>query len=1405
MTNDGWEDAPSATKDGWEDAPTGFSFKDSLKAVANKIEPIGHALGDIGMGFGKIPLATLGAVGAKIARPSENLEDLWKASNEYVDSTNIFPQFGKENKTSETPEYKAMMYPFQKFGEGIDWTAEKAKEIAQMGGPSMALSDNAAKDIKGAIQIAGNFLPIPGAKILGKFIDAKEAAAKNRGDRVDALPPLEEPPPAAPRVPEQMELPLQNNSQQIAEMQNRGSGQKDLFASETENNGQPTNIAGPSIQSQVFIRRLFDEQAARLKEQEAAAQRAGDAQAVIDARQKQMELDVQRQTSLDQGAAERARQENAPVAGLAEARARETDASTARTQDLNTRGQQMAITEDYGNNNPMSRMPEMRVDENGIPIRADLSMEVANLENPLQRNLWGDELPAKHEQEGVPLTQAIDNMAPAERSAAIRNELAGGDIHAPPDLIKAIEAAAAETGGGARTGRFGGGQRGSAGFINDIAKLVEKGLDKFNETGERLGSIGLHHLTTKDDYLSKNIPGMRESLAKKITPAPKAEEIISSGLDPKIKDIDALGNFTNTQSGPMILAAKFRDHPVILGMGRVLHEAVNKTEYQIDKIVKPIQETYSRLGYQSHKDLAKLFLKEMFAEKRYTPEQLAAGKFSKKEIDAYHMQRAAFDALLDAQNKSRADLGRPPITAKDAYLSSIRKGSWQFAVLDKEGNPAWFVRENTRGAAKAALEHLKKNFPELAVDKATVEYRKEGQYNPNVPQDVMGAYSDMLKHFADRPELADHIRESIDSFLKEKGYDSFGHKSHFLEKSNIRGFEGDKPWRSDSQNAHDLLNGQVQYMKSAIQWGNLQEAMATTKKVLANPELASKMPNAHDYLTQLTSNHFGLTSNVIRTVEGTVAKFLGQSPSALYKTVGGVKSALYLQLLGANPSHFAATLFNAIITGPAEHRLLSVHGMTHSAVSTILHTMADATAGLARHSLHDMSGKDVSIPMSEIGERALKFGEDNGVFAKNVFNESGALGGNAAGAIAKSTLGKDIALSEKIARLSTFMSFVHHLDQAKFGTEMEMFRRAQELTDSALTGFKSPDRPMIVDKLGAAGELGYTFKSYLFNFFNNISKYAREAKAGNPTPLMSYLGMLAVVGGTLSMPLLNEADGMWNLTKSLVANFSPEHYNKIKGNGLKAAIMEQSNKLGSYVASADIFGAKPIGDFLKDSPQGLASHLTGAALQTRFGTDVIDPEKPFKNIFPVGQDIKELATAIPEMLHPTGRGALGAIYQQMPAVVKGQMETRLDAFKGPKQGGGQIALNPNHLTEPRAMDHLRTEKDETYRQIGMTSIGEAKDRQTGYINQQESKRIKEATDKLGEHLFNALLDKKQNAIQESGQAYLQLNPNSQALLQDINKRIEAYGFTPSQRAVMKANSYQEIANVIRLMKTRGQK
>ena len=60
---------------------------------------------------------------------------------------------------------------------------------------------------------------------------------------------------------------------------------------------------------------------------------------------------------------------------------------------------------------------DWRIDENGMPVKADLSMDVANAENPLQRNLFGDELPPKSPQEDIGIMHAMDDTRNAAMTA----------------------------------------------------------------------------------------------------------------------------------------------------------------------------------------------------------------------------------------------------------------------------------------------------------------------------------------------------------------------------------------------------------------------------------------------------------------------------------------------------------------------------------------------------------------------------------------------------------------------------------------------------------------------------------------------------------------------------------------------------------------------------------------------------------------------------------------------------------------------------------------------------------------------------------------------------------------------------------------------------------------------------
>lgn len=100
---------------------------------------------------------------------------------------------------------------------------------------------------------------------------------------------------------------------------------------------------------------------------------------------------------------------------------------------------------------------DWKIDENGMPYKDDLSTDVQNASQPLQRNLFGDELPQRMnpvgqgadlhnvngQQAGIPLPEAIDSMPWAQRRGAIKSELTG-DVSAS-DALEGAKAEANST------------------------------------------------------------------------------------------------------------------------------------------------------------------------------------------------------------------------------------------------------------------------------------------------------------------------------------------------------------------------------------------------------------------------------------------------------------------------------------------------------------------------------------------------------------------------------------------------------------------------------------------------------------------------------------------------------------------------------------------------------------------------------------------------------------------------------------------------------------------------------------------------------------------------------------------------------------------------------------------------
>lgn len=122
---------------------------------------------------------------------------------------------------------------------------------------------------------------------------------------------------------------------------------------------------------------------------------------------------------------------------------------TVRQNELFDQPEQGLVSNPYAAN-----MGDWRIDENGMPIRADLSMELQNLQNPLQRNLFGDELQPRVDpigqsadlfdsqrqfneqgvQGGIPLTQAMDSMEPNAMRSAVEQTQMGRELPQSPEL-----------------------------------------------------------------------------------------------------------------------------------------------------------------------------------------------------------------------------------------------------------------------------------------------------------------------------------------------------------------------------------------------------------------------------------------------------------------------------------------------------------------------------------------------------------------------------------------------------------------------------------------------------------------------------------------------------------------------------------------------------------------------------------------------------------------------------------------------------------------------------------------------------------------------------------------------------------------------------------------------------------
>ncbi len=1265
------------------------------------------------------------------------------------------------------------------------------------------------------------------------------------------------------------------------------------------------------------------------------------AQEVLDARQKQMEFEVKKQTQLDMNAAARARQEAAPT-GAAEAAQRSADAEMqARLGQIDEQNRffeqakQDSIVEDYGNNDPMSRMPEMRIDEgvpgmgrdatgqmrvvqgSGIPIRADLSMEAQNLQNPLQRNLWGDELGPAQDQVRS-LTEALDSMpAGAARDAAV-GQLSGqglgfkgqrgainprvfedvfgwvkSKVRAPDGTLmpvyhgttkeingefripKGTKGFYDSTGGIDSSGWVSSPDRAYPGDLGTWFSSTGKGTDTFAgaRTGVPGGNVHQAYLnlenprvfethgdfinwfkdTTKDgqsaSYARRKLikegfdgvqikdsmtdgGGARQDfvafkptqIESAISPKAKTPGLGFRGqrggvLLPKVledfgeKLRNSISPYNPNEKPPMRLAgdsyipkglppaeiiakalAEGKDGPSLVqsmqsGLGLAGEKAGSslmtnvarhiawgeKTGIKAEReMVQPLERLMGKLSASELKDLLDV---NVVAQKNKTPvteAQLRQAGASEKVIQAHNALKKVQGDLLETLNLSREKLGLKPIKGEKAYFASMWQGDYHVPVKSwvtkKDGSKglelSGYIKTTTRKEALKAIAWVKANQPDAIVPNVP-EFKSTGNTRA-MPRDVGEVYTLMQEMFQDTP-FAQHITDMAEAFKQEQAFNKGAFPNHFKRKSGVDFFLGDRPWLDAKENAVQGINAQMQYLKEGYRWAPMQEAMASLKEVLSNPELTNAQPNNMALTKVYVGQSYGLTNNIFKAAESAVAQAIGVSGGSLATTVAGLKTLTYLQQLGVSGGYAIATPLQAFVIGPAEHIRLSGQGYKYNTLKAMAHSMMDTAKILGEHAMQEGFGKPSPWKLTKTGEMALRYLEDNGIINANLWDEYATIGENKAVAGLKNTVGLTISVPEKIARVSTFMSFVHHLVDSGEAPSLAMFQKAEELTNNTLTNFHRTARPLLVDKLGLPGELLYTYKSPMFNYYNNLGKYAMDAQKGNAKPLLALLGMTALTGGALNMPGASEINQGMEWFREQVTKHKPEWYKYVKDLSLKEFMLKNAPDVATY---------------------GVLSTALGTQLHSRFSTEMVD----FGDLAPPAlSTIESLGAAAEFPLNPSATQATQATYDLMPSAVKGTMETEMDAFRAGKQGDRSLFYTPGKLGEAQ-VSISRDADEELLRKLGLYSLTEAKTKDTRFQATKGDRLASEARKKSMSKLWNAVA-RGTDDVETYARAYLEANGDQASFERDFTSAMLGGTMTPEQRQIIRAKSFAAIMSL----------
>lgn len=1091
----------------------------------------------------------------------------------------------------------------------------------------------------------------------------------------------------------------------------------------------------------------------------------------------------------------------------------------------------------------------MRVDENGIPVREDLTQEIATSQRMMDETQ-------------PDLFDTPKSMGEVDRAAEVQKAM---DIEraymenpqTPEQVIKARQAVEEQqttqqhlqeleqslipervSKGQQRKMNRGMARRQGGAIDPDLlsgglTKLFHGGRE-FSKWNLKLGGSGddmaaqgpeLYAVNAPVEKLNKGMArgqrgaflfGESDKVAKvhdilQDTKSYISEDIsVDKAIAASKGEADGGGTFGRYFGSGGVSEAMKRNSTMVLAGVRYVQNATKRADLFNRTMVKPFEDAVRKLDDSTITSFAELLKDEAIGKFTYDLADLQK-VFTPEQLTAYQNFRKADKAAYEMQNAERTRMGKKPIPYNEWHVASRWEGDHRQPIKDADGKTVGFLAADTKWGLDAQIRTIKKNHPEYTINpQERILIKGSRRFAEGV--DVDKAYSLALDLLGRDDPAVQKFAELYEQTLQETTRMTAGQEKHFKRKAGVGGFVGDRPdltfdvpllgektlKRNKATEARAYMQQQVNYLKNAAKWTEMQKAGESIKQLTSDAELAKEQPNNSAYLMDYWKTNLGFNESAGAKLVDDMFRSTGISPAAVNSAVGSTKTFFILQKLALSPGYIASNLLQttAVLPYLMDLRAKGYKGNPLSAIASAL----PLGIMMAHGHWGRVLGKEMDLPLSrmlgslsaEEGKfysQALRFAEDNGTVSRSSYDESPIDSGRNAVTQAVDVAGKlTMAYPESIIRSIAYFSYVDMLKQSgKYkGDDMALFQHADELVSMSMVDYRQGERPMMFQKMGTFGNLANTLQTYPISFYNQWIYFAKEAKKGNMAPIMMATALQGSLAGLMGLPFVSDLDKLYQNLKSFL---TPKQWAAIKGTPLedpKLWLMSQPGGL--------------------ELVNGLLSSKTGVAMTSRvaapsFAEMAQAPVGPLQDI---GRQIGDVASLAMDPLDPTKQAQ--AAMSVSPVATQGLVEQKMfpEQTGTQKPDGSRAVFNAREL-EKRDQVYTRTPADQDIRNWGVRSNQEVVSKEAKYRTDRLEQITKEKTSAVASKLYAALRTgdrEKAHAMLElmvelSGKAYTpaQLKAQIKAEFMTAEMRKMAGAKTPAALARLKL--MQEVLDRVR--------